>query len=74
MSINYLLLKNILIRNANALSGALIAGFPAVTAWLGFIHALERKVRKKGFRPSGLITPVLSVTTAIYNCMPNPAE
>ena len=27
VSINYLLLKNILIRNANALSGALIAGF-----------------------------------------------
>lgn len=49
MSINYLLLTNILIRNANALSGALIAGFPAVTAWLGFIHALERKVRKQGF-------------------------
>lgn len=49
MSINYLLLKNIFIRNANALSGALIAGFPAVTAWLGFIHALERKVRKQGF-------------------------
>jgi len=68
VSINYLLLKNILIRNANALSGALIAGFPAVTAWLGFIHALERKV----FRPSGLITLVLSVTTVIYNCMRNP--
>ncbi|MBW5406038.1 type I-F CRISPR-associated protein Csy2 [Morganella morganii] len=49
MSINYLLLKNIVILNANALSGALIAGFPAVTAWLGFVHALERKVRAKGF-------------------------
>ncbi|WP_247717258.1 type I-F CRISPR-associated protein Csy2 [Morganella morganii] len=47
--INYLLLKNIMIQNANALSGALIAGFPAVTAWLGFVHALERKVREKGF-------------------------
>lgn len=47
--INYLLLKNILVLNANALSGALIAGFPAVTAWLGFVHALERKVRMRGF-------------------------
>lgn len=47
--VNYLLLKNILIRNANALSGSLIAGFPAVTAWLGFVHALERKVRERGF-------------------------
>ncbi|HDF2344158.1 TPA: type I-F CRISPR-associated protein Csy2 [Morganella morganii] len=49
MAINYLLLKNILIRNANALSGALIVGFPAVTAWLGFVHELERKVKKCGF-------------------------
>lgn len=49
MFINYLLLKNIMIQNANALSGALIAGFPAVTAWLGFVHALERKVRERGF-------------------------
>lgn len=49
MAINYLLLKNILIRNANALSGALIVGFPAVTAWLGFVHALERKMKKCGF-------------------------
>ena len=45
--INYLLLKNIMIQNANALSGALIAGFPAVTAWLGFVYALERKVGEK---------------------------
>ena len=39
----YLLLDRIDIHNANAVSSPLTYGFPAVTGFLGAIHALERK-------------------------------
>jgi CRISPR-associated protein Csy2 len=45
----YLLLPRLKVHNANALSSAVTIGFPAITAWLGFIHALERKVIAAGF-------------------------
>jgi CRISPR-associated protein Csy2 len=32
------------IHNANALSSPYTIGFPAMTAWLGFMHALQRKL------------------------------
>lgn len=41
----YLLLPEIEIQNANALSSLCTIGFPAMTAWMGAVHALERKVR-----------------------------
>lgn len=41
-----LLLKNIKVQNANALSSPYTAGFPAMTAWLGFMHALQRHVQR----------------------------
>ena len=41
----YLLLPEIEIENANALSSLCTIGFPAMTAWMGAVHALERKVR-----------------------------
>lgn len=41
----YLLLPKIEIQNANALSSLCTIGFPAMTAWMGAVHALERKVR-----------------------------
>ncbi|MGI6075624.1 MAG: type I-F CRISPR-associated protein Csy2 [Pyramidobacter sp.] len=40
----YLLLSHMYIHNANALSSPLTVGVPAMTAWLGAVHALERKV------------------------------
>lgn len=43
----YLLLPEIKIQNANALSSLCTIGFPAMTAWMGAVHALERKVRLK---------------------------
>lgn len=43
----YLLLRQVKIHNANALSSPLTIGFPAMTAWLGFMHALERKMRQQ---------------------------
>lgn len=41
----YLLLPKIRVQNANALSSLCTIGFPAMTAWMGFAHALERKAR-----------------------------
>ncbi len=44
---NILIIPKIKIQNANALSSALTVGFPAMTAWGGAVHALERHVREK---------------------------
>ena len=43
-----LILPHIKIHNANALSSPFTIGFPAMTAWLGFTHALERKLNQAG--------------------------
>ena len=43
-----LILPHIKIHNANALSSPFTIGFPAMTAWLGFTHALERKLNEAG--------------------------
>ena len=43
-----LTLPRIKIHNANALSSPFTVGFPAMTAWLGFVHALERKLKARG--------------------------
>lgn len=44
-----LLLPHIQIQNANALSSPYTIGFPAMTAWLGAVHALQRKLNQAGF-------------------------
>lgn len=44
-----LFLPKIHIQNANALSSAYTIGFPAMTAWLGASHALQRKLNQDGF-------------------------
>ncbi len=49
MNHSYLLLPHIKIQNANALSSSLTVGFPAVTAFLGFAHLLERLLIQNGF-------------------------
>lgn len=49
MSSTYILkLPHLKIHNANALSSPYTIGFPAMTAWLGFMHALERKLGDDG--------------------------
>ena len=53
-----LLIPNIKIHNANALSSPYTIGFPAMTAWLGFMHSLERKLQNtefKGVKLTGII-------------------
>jgi len=44
-----ILLPHIKVHNANALSSPFTIGFPAMTAWLGAVHALQRKLNKDGF-------------------------
>ena len=46
---NILLIPHLLVHNANALSSPFTIGFPAMTAWLGAIHALQRKLNSDGF-------------------------
>lgn len=45
-----LLLPHVKIHNANALSSPFTIGFPAMTAWLGAMHALQRKVNENGMQ------------------------
>jgi CRISPR-associated protein Csy2 len=45
-----LLLPHIKVHNANALSSPFTIGFPAMTAWLGAVHALQRKVHASGLQ------------------------
>lgn len=44
-----LLLPHIKVHNANALSSPFTVGFPAMTAWLGAVHALQRKLNAQGY-------------------------
>jgi len=44
-----LLLPHIKVHNANALSSPFTIGFPAMTAWLGAVHALQRKLNAHGY-------------------------
>ena len=58
----YLLIQNIHIQNANAMSSPVTIGFPAMTAWLGGVHALERRLRAR----EGLSD--ISFTEAAVSC------
>jgi len=44
-----ILIPHLKIHNANALSSPYTIGFPAMTAWLGAVHALERKLKAPQF-------------------------
>ena len=45
-----LVLPHIKVHNANALSSPFTIGFPAMTAWLGAVHAMQRKVNASGLK------------------------
>lgn len=45
-----LLLPHVKVQNANALSSPFTIGFPAMTAWLGAVHLLQRKVHSSGLQ------------------------
>lgn len=44
---NMLLIPRIRVHNANALSSPYTIGFPAMTAWMGAVHALQRKLNQQ---------------------------
>ncbi len=44
---NYLILPHIKIHNANALSSPFTIGFPAMSAWLGVVHLMQRRVSQE---------------------------
>jgi CRISPR-associated protein Csy2 len=46
------LLPNLCVQNANAISGPLSWGFPSPTAFTGFAHALQRKAMERGLLAS----------------------
>ena len=44
----FLLIPHLHIHNANAMSSPYTIGFPAMTAWLGGVHALQRHLHQQG--------------------------
>ena len=44
-----LLIPHLKVQNANALSSPFTIGFPAMTAWLGAVHTLQRKLNASEF-------------------------
>lgn len=50
MSVRRLLvLPHLKVHNANALSSPFTIGFPAMTAFMGFVHALQRRLNTNGY-------------------------
>ena len=56
----YLLIPRIRIQNANAMSSPYTIGFPAMTAWLGAVHALQRIVRQNGLEAVSMVKTAVS--------------
>lgn len=54
-----LIIPHLKVHNANALSSPITIGFPAMTAWLGAVHALQRKVNAKAIPVDFLATGVV---------------
>ncbi|WJG10671.1 type I-F CRISPR-associated protein Csy2 [Aliiglaciecola sp. LCG003] len=55
-----LIIPHIKVHNANALSSPFTIGFPAMTAWLGAVHALQRKLNSQDI-------PVIFSATGVVN-------
>ena len=45
---HFLFIPHLQLHNANAMSSPYTVGFPAMTAWLGAVHALQRKLNQQG--------------------------
>lgn len=45
---HFLLIPHLKLHNANAMNSPYTIGFPAMTAWLGAVHALQRKLKQQG--------------------------
>lgn len=62
-----LIIPHIKVHNANALSSPFTIGFPAMTAWLGAVHALQRKLNKQNipviFSATGVVSHDIDLQT-----------
>jgi CRISPR-associated protein Csy2 len=62
-----LIIPHIKIHNANALSSPFTIGFPAMTAWLGAVHALQRKLNTQKipvvFSATGVVSHDMDLQT-----------
>ncbi|ADZ92540.1 type I-F CRISPR-associated protein Csy2 [Marinomonas mediterranea] len=62
-----LMLPHIQVHNANALSSPYTIGFPAMTAWLGAVHALQRRLNQHGigvrFEAVGVVSHDVNLQT-----------
>ncbi len=56
----FLLIPHLKIHNANAMSSPYTIGFPAMTAWLGAVHVLQRKLNESGFFEVKLLGTAIS--------------
>jgi CRISPR-associated protein Csy2 len=56
----FLLIPHLKIHNANAMSSPYTIGFPAMTAWLGAVHAMQRKLNENGFAEVKLLGVAIS--------------
>jgi len=67
MSDKMLLIPRLKVQNANALSSPFTIGFPAMTAWLGAVHALQRKLNENAiaveFEAVGVVSHNLDLQT-----------
>jgi CRISPR-associated protein Csy2 len=62
-----LIIPHIKVHNANALSSPFTIGFPAMTAWLGAVHALQRKLNARDisvvFSATGVVSHDMDLQT-----------
>lgn len=62
-----LIIPHIKVHNANALSSPFTIGFPAMTAWLGAVHALQRKLNAQNipviFSATGVVSHAMDLQT-----------
>lgn len=49
MARKFLYISKLKIQDANAFSSPYTAGFPAMTAWMGFVHAIQFKLKAKQY-------------------------
>lgn len=60
MTRRFLLIPHLQIHNANAMSSPYTIGFPAMTAWLGGVHALQRHLHRQGLPDIELVSVAVS--------------
>lgn len=54
-----LIIPHLKVHNANALSSPFTIGFPAMTAWLGATHALQRHLKEQGININFVATGIV---------------